>query len=150
MPFITIFTAPKPFKDPHISLIQRNAIESWTNLGDEVEVLMLGDEEGMAEVAAELGVRHIPDVRVNDHGTPLVSSLFDVARGEGRGPYLAYVNADILLMPDILEATKTTADQFDRFLMVGQRWDLSVTEQSLMPLWKLPQPKIFQIKQLVI
>ena len=128
MPYLTIFTAPKPFKDPHISLIQRNAIQSWTKLGDEVEVLMLGEEEGMAQVAADIGVRHIPDVRVNDHGTPLVSSLFDVAREQGNSPYLAYVNADILLMPDVVEATRTTASKFDDFLMVGQRWDLSVTE----------------------
>ena len=30
---ITIFTAPKPFTDPHIDLIQRNAIRSWRDLG---------------------------------------------------------------------------------------------------------------------
>jgi hypothetical protein len=32
MPLITLFSAPKPFTDPHIALIQRNALHSWTLL----------------------------------------------------------------------------------------------------------------------
>jgi hypothetical protein len=48
MTFLTIFTSPKPFtKNPHINLIQRNAIQSWLHLGPEVEVFMMGDEAGM-------------------------------------------------------------------------------------------------------
>ena len=58
-PLITIFTAPKPFTNPHISLIQRNAILSWQHLGDDVNVVMIGDEPGMAEFAAETGI-HAP------------------------------------------------------------------------------------------
>ena len=53
---ITIFTAPKPFIDPHISAIQYNAISSWLELGPEVEVLLLGDEPGLSEAATHLGV----------------------------------------------------------------------------------------------
>jgi hypothetical protein len=75
MPLITIFTAPKPFTDPHIYIIQRNAIRSWLELGNDVEVLLLGDEEGMEEFAAEFGVTHIKEIKCNQLGTPLVSSL---------------------------------------------------------------------------
>ena len=32
-PLLTLFTAPKPFTNPHIALIQRNAIRSWMALG---------------------------------------------------------------------------------------------------------------------
>ena len=46
MPLITLFTAPKPFTNPHIALIQRNALRSWQALGTEVEVLLIGQEEG--------------------------------------------------------------------------------------------------------
>ena len=45
-PLITIFTAPKPFTNPHIDLIQRNAIQSWLHLGDDVNVVMIGNEPG--------------------------------------------------------------------------------------------------------
>ena len=52
MPTLTLFTSPKPFTNPHIAVIQRNAIRSWLNLGAEVEVLLLGEEEGLAEDGA--------------------------------------------------------------------------------------------------
>ena len=44
MTLLTIFTAPKPFTDPHIDLIQRNALRSWLALED-VEVFVVGDED---------------------------------------------------------------------------------------------------------
>jgi len=48
---ITIFTAPKPFSDPHINIIQRNAVRSWKMLGPDAEVLLIGDENGIKEEA---------------------------------------------------------------------------------------------------
>ena len=127
MPSLTIFSAPKPFTDPHIATIQRNAIRSWTYLED-VEVYVVGEEDGLAEAAAELGVRHLPDVRRNEWGTPLVSSIFDLAREASSAPLLCYVNADILLLPDLVESARQAAQQTDRFLIVGRRWNLDVTE----------------------
>src|SRR5512140_3536322 len=128
MPELTIFTAPKPFTNPHIALIQRNAICSWINLGPRVEVILIGEEDGLAEVAAELGVKHLPNVARTASGTPLVSSMFDLARQNSTSPLLACVNADILLMPDFVDSALIAAQQAQRFLMVGQRWDLDVRE----------------------
>jgi hypothetical protein len=129
MSTLTIFSAPKPFTNPHIATIQRNAIQSWMELGSEVEVILVGEEVGLAEVAAELGVRHLPDVRRNAEGTPMVSSIFDLARQNSSSPLLAYVNADILLLPDFLHSTKQVAQAARTFLVVGQRWDLDVRER---------------------
>lgn len=128
MPEITIFTAPKPFTNPHIAILQRNAIRSWLALGPAVEVLLIGEEEGLAEAAAEFGVRHLPAVARNDLGTPLIPSIFDLARQAGSAPLLAYVNADILLLPDFVETCRLSAQWPRDFLIVGQRWDLDVTE----------------------
>ncbi len=127
-PLLTIFTAPKPFTNPHIATIQRNAIQSWLHLGPEVEVLLLGDETGMAEVAAEFGVCQLAQVARNEAGTPLVSSMFELARQHSSSPLLACVNADILLMPDFVFSAMDAARQAKQFLMVGQRWDLDVQE----------------------
>jgi hypothetical protein len=126
---LTLFTAPKPFTNPHIALIQRNAIRSWLHLGSEVEVLLLGDEEGMAEEAQKLGVRQIKGIQRNASGTPLISSLFDTARRHNDFPLLAYVNADILLFPEFLSSAQKTLAQTSHFLLVGQRWDLEVTRE---------------------
>lgn len=125
---ITIFTAPKPFTNPHIALIQRNAIESWTHLGPEVEVLVIGDEEGIAEACAEWKVRHLPDVQRNSSGTPLVSSIFQMAREASSSPVLVYVNADVIFFPQMVETIKAVARQEKEFLLVGQRWDLDLRE----------------------
>ncbi len=124
---ITIFSAPKPFSNPHIATIQRNAIRSWLALGDAVQVLLLGDEEGLPQAAVELGVELIREVRRNAMGTPLVSSLFELARQHGPSPLLAYVNADILLLPDFIRGAQALQATGKPFLAVGQRWDLEVT-----------------------
>lgn len=128
MSLLTIFTAPKPFTNPHIAIIQRNAIQSWLHLGLEVEVFLVGDEPGMAEVAAEYQVRQLAEVRRSEQGTPLVSSIFDLARQASQSPLLAYVNADILFLPDLVSAAKQVMAQAERFLIIGQRWDLDLRQ----------------------
>jgi hypothetical protein len=128
MPELTIFTAPKAFTNPHIALIQRNAIRSWLSLGDQVEVILLGEEDGLAEFAAECGAVHLPEVARNANGTPLISSMFDLARRHSTSPLLCCVNADILLMPDVVQGALDTARLAEKFLIVGQRWDLDVRD----------------------
>jgi len=128
LPFLTVFSAPKKFTDPHINTIQGNAIKSWLNLGPEVEVVLVGEEEGLAQAAQSLGVLHLSNVDRNDWGTPLVSSIFELARKNCDSPAMAYVNADILLMPSFVDVASEVASQREQFLVVGQRWDLDVTQ----------------------
>lgn len=122
---ITLFTLPKPFHG-HIGMIQRNAIRSWTRLHPDVEILLFGNEEGTAELAAELGLKHFPEVGLNEYGTPLISSYFKVAEDAARHPLMCYVNADIILFPDLIEAVSRV--NLDRFVMGGRRTDLDVVE----------------------
>lgn len=126
MALLTVFSAPKPFSDPHIAVIQRNAIRSWMLLPD-AEVILVGDEPGLAQAALELGARHFPEVARNTEGTPLLSSIFEIARRNSSTPLLAYVNADILLAADFVASARKTAEQKRIFLIVGQRWDLDIT-----------------------
>jgi hypothetical protein len=125
---LTIFSAPKPFTNPHIRTIQRNAIQSWMQLGSQVEIVLIGAEEGIAETAQEFGVHHRPDVRCNSSGTPLVSSIFELARQTTASPLLAYINADILATPSLLNGAVQAAACSPNFLLVGQRWDLDVRD----------------------
>jgi hypothetical protein len=130
MPLITLFSAPKPFADPHIALIQRNAIQSWTLL-PEVEVILLGDEEGLAQTAGEFNVQHIPNVKCNENGTPLISSMFELARHaqeRSHSDLLCIVNADMILMPDLVEAARQVLRQKEEFVMLSRRWDYDITQ----------------------
>ncbi len=89
---------------PHIITIQRNALQSWKALGDEVEIVFIGDEYGMSKIAREFGLIHRPDVQVNELGTPpLISSIFNIGRAENDSPFLAYVNTDIILFLTFLK-----------------------------------------------
>ena len=127
MTSITLFSAPKPFTNPHIALIQRNAIKSWTLLPD-VEVILLGDEIGLADAAREFGVTHVPSVKRSENGAPLISSMFQLARQHGHGDLLCIVNADMILMPDFVEAARRSRLQRDQFVLLSQRWDMDVTQ----------------------
>ncbi len=137
-PLITIFTTPKPFKHPHISLIQRNAILSWKHLGEQVCVYIIGDEPGVAEFAKETDTQHLGQVDFNFFGTPLVSSVFSVARQLSTSPLLAYVNADVLLNPKFIEVARQVFSEMKKFVIVGQRYNLSIQAPlDFFPGWDL-------------
>jgi len=127
MTLLTLFSAPKSFTDPHIAMIQRNAIKSWTLLPD-VEVILLGEETGLAEVAKELGVKHIPNVARNESGTPLISSMFQLARENSNSELLCIINADMILMSDFVEAARRSRMLRDEYVLLSQRWDYDITE----------------------
>ena len=120
---ITLFAIPKAFAG-RAGVIQRNAIASWTRLGDDVEVLLIGDDAGVAEAAGAANVRHVAAVEKTDHGTPLLSSAFATARDASTRPLLAYVNADIVLLPDFVAAVRRI--RFPSYLCLGRRWDVTV------------------------
>lgn len=124
---LTIFSTPKPFIG-HIGVIQRNALESWKRLDPGVEIILFGSEEGAAEAAHSLGIRHAPEVERNEHGTKYLTSIFDQAQQIARHPILCYINCDIVLTSDFCRALAQVSAKFSRFLMVGQRWDTDVTE----------------------
>jgi hypothetical protein len=128
LPVLTLFTAPKPFTNPHIALIQRNALQSWRALRESAEIVLIGSDEGIAEAAAEFGFRHLPDVPVNALGTPLISGIFKLGREANQSPLLGYVNTDIILFPDFVDIAQQIAAKLPKFLLVGQRWDLEVTQ----------------------
>lgn len=125
MPLLTLFSAPKPFTDPHIATIQRNAIASWTKLAN-TQVLLLGDEAGLAETARELGVAHFAELPRSPSGAPRMDAMFRLAREQAPAQLYCIVNADIILFPDFVESAAKLAAQKKKFVALGQRWDLDI------------------------
>ena len=123
---LTIFTIPKAFEG-HINIIQRNAIKSWTLLKPKPEIILFGNEKDTESVAHEFGIRHIPEIKCNDYGTPFLDSVFKQAQELANHETLCYVNADIILMKDFMRAVGRIP--FDDFLMVGRRWDINIKEK---------------------
>jgi hypothetical protein len=119
---------PKPFLG-HIGVIQRNAITSWTKLSPRPEIFLFGEEEGTAQIAGELELRHLHDIQRNELGTPLLGDLMKRA-GEVTGtPLLCYLNSDIILLQAYCDAIGAIAKNFPRFLAVTQRLEIELTEE---------------------
>jgi hypothetical protein len=123
---LTIFSAPKPFTDPHIAMVQRNAIRSWLAMGPEVEVLLVGQEEGLSQAAKDLEVTLLPNVQRNEYGTPLVNSIFQLAREASHSPVLAFANTDMLFFPETVEIVNNVAASHSDFVLLGRRFDLDI------------------------
>ena len=131
---LTIFSTLKPLGIPHADNVQRNAIQSWIALAAPCEILLLGDDEGTAEIAAEYGLCHEPHIaRLNNNSPPLASSVF--ARGQELASFdlVMYVNSDIILLSDFIPTLERILEQRKNssrpYLVVGQRHDLSFRER---------------------
>jgi hypothetical protein len=119
---ITIFTTPKPFvglADIH----QRNAIGSWMELGADVIVFTAGQ----GDISYELGIRYIADIR-NRNGLPYVNAMYERAQELARNDVLIHANADVIFLPDLLDAVERASLALSEFLMCGQRWDVELNE----------------------
>ena len=123
---LTVFSIPKAFVGL-TALIQRNAISSWRALGDDVQVVLVGGDEGVAEAAADLGADHVASVARSEQGTPRLDDAFTEVEGCAAHPLRCFVNADIVLLDDFLPAVVQV--QQERFLMVGETRDLAVTDE---------------------
>lgn len=127
-PVVTIFSISKPFRG-HQDIIQRNAIDSWCRLQSDpaVEVILLGDDFGVAEAARDFSVKHIPSTATNEFGTPLLSAAFNAVQEQAEHDVLMYTNADIMFCQDIIDGLGAVTDP--SFLLCGRRWDVNVTER---------------------
>lgn len=95
------------------------------------------DEEGAAEVAKELGITHVSSIARNEFGAPLLDDLFNQARDLASNDILGCVNADVILMSDFMKAVEQAASYNERFLVVGQRRNIDVSEPlSFDPRWE--------------
>jgi hypothetical protein len=124
---ITFFATAKPFRG-HSAVIQRNALQSWKLAHPDAEVILFGDDEGAAEVCAELGLRHEAHVERNEFGTKRLDYMFARAQEIARHDLLCYINCDIILFPDFCRALERVRGSHSRFLMVGRRWDVDIQE----------------------
>jgi hypothetical protein len=125
---LTLFTTAKPFRG-HNAITQRNALQSWTLLHPQIEVILFGEDEGAEKVAIELGIRHEAKIERNAFGTIRIDSMFAKARAMARHDVLCYANCDIILLKDFCDAVGRVTAAYKNFLAVGRRWDVDITER---------------------
>src|SRR5208283_1525522 len=126
-PSITLFALPKPFHG-HIGIIQRNAVTSWARLQPRPDIFLFGEEDGVAEIAAELNLHHVRDIARNEFGTPLLNDLLVRARQVAPTNLLCYANSDIILLQEFLTAIDLVHAAFPRFLAVAHRLNIDLND----------------------
>jgi hypothetical protein len=124
---LTFFTTAKAFRG-HDGIIQRNALKSWKLLDRDVEVIVFGEDEGAAEVCAELGLVHHARVEQHASGRNRLDYMFQRASQMARHECLCYCNCDIVLVEDFRRGFELARAWREKFLFVARRWDVDVTE----------------------
>jgi hypothetical protein len=124
---LTLFSTCKPFHG-HNGVIQRNALKSWSLLHPDIEIILFGDDAGVADVSRELGIRHEPHTEKNEFGLKRLDYMFSRAQKISRHDLLCYINCDIILMNDFCRTLERANAAHAEFLMVGRRWDTDIFE----------------------
>jgi hypothetical protein len=127
-PLLVVYAWPKPFTDPHIATIQRNGIRSWLLLKPKPEVILFGNDPGIAEAARELGVMHVPEGPPIIEGVPRVRDLAAMTEQLSQAPYLCFINADIILTQSIMDGLTSASAASKHFLLGGSPWNTDVPE----------------------
>lgn len=141
---IILTSCPKPFVNSFVD-IQSNAIDSWIALNRisphvKVHIYLIGDEENIEKACDINKIHHIPKVKRNEYGTPLISDLFKITQSIEINPnrnsekVYCFINCDIILMPDFVHTIsafvkgrlQNSFGQFSKedYLLVGQRTDI--------------------------
>lgn len=121
----TIFTTPKEFKG-HFGIIQYNAIKSWTLLEEKPDIIIIGDEYGMKEIANELNLIHIPEVKRSEYGTPIIADIFEKGQKYSRTNVCMYVNSDVIIAKSLTDTIERISSCSNEFLAVGKRWEAKI------------------------
>jgi len=135
---LSIFTTARPFRPP-FDVIQRNAITSWLGLAPRPQVILLGSDEGSAEIAAEFDLVHVPRVECNRFGSPRIDALFAAAESVAEHDTMCFINADIILTDDVLPAIQRVTERIERSVIIGRRWNLDVESA-----WDFGSPDAYQ------
>src|SRR5262249_43153622 len=122
---LTLFTVPKPFSG-HVGVIQKNAVQSWARLGQGCQIILCADEKGTGQLAEMVNAVHLTAIKRNEFGTPLLSSVFSEVARVAEQPVLCYLNADIIVFPDLLNAIRRLP--WSDFLMIGRRTNVEIRE----------------------
>ena len=132
---LTVVSLPRAFVGAE-AVVQDNAVASWRQLPGDVEVVLFGDDPGVAEAALRHGVRHEPQVRRNASGRPYLDGVFERAQ-ELSDDVIAYVNADIILTADVVRAVDVCRRLARPYLLVSRRHEITIdTPLDFGPGWE--------------
>jgi hypothetical protein len=113
---ISILSSFKPFRGDAAPL-QTGSLLNWRSLGEDLEIILYGDEEGVADQARKYGATHIPNILSSPRGVPRFDAIAEHAAANGKFDRQMYLNGDILLPPNFPAFRQAVS--LDRYLWLG-------------------------------
>jgi len=123
-----IFTVPKPFRGKYAT-IQENAIESWLAIKPKPKIILLGNEDGIADIARQKKLLHIIKIKRNKNGTPLLNDIFKQTQKEEDNEVFMYINTDVILLDSPIPVIAILKDTFNKFLAIGRRYEIDINRR---------------------
>lgn len=133
MSLLTLYTWPKPFTEPHIATIQRNAVRSWLQLEPKPRIVVFGNEPGVKEFCSAFDLRRADGAINVIDGTVRIRDLAAKAEEASDSPFYCFINADIVLTGSIMQALASVSERFPRFLLGASPWNVNITEDLTFP-----------------
>jgi hypothetical protein len=124
---MTFITTCKPFEG-HFNIIQLNAIRSWLRFCPPCEVIILGRTKGVEKIVKEYRLGYIPDVPINNYGTPLIDGLIKIGSQNASYEIICLINSDIILLDVNWKLLYTLTTTLRRYLITARRIDLEVRD----------------------
>ncbi len=121
---LTIVSTCKPFIGDD-AIRQRNSIISWITAVKPQNVLLVGDEPGVAEISEEFGLMNDKEVDRIDGRLPSLQGVLD-SPSLRDSPFVCYVNADVILPANTTDVLERVARQMSQFMIVGERWNIDL------------------------
>ena len=107
---------------------------------DLVEIVLIGTndaEEGLADIPQAKRIVVLRNVARNQFGTPLLNSVFELAREHASNDVLCFVNSDVVLFPDLLRTISIAKAWRWPWLMTGRRTTVHLGEGVVgSPYWQ--------------
>lgn len=126
---LTLYSIPKPFIGAAAE-VQRNALASWTALGDGVQVVLIGDDKGVADAAAAARAEHVASVERGPGGTPRLDDAFRRVDAVARHSLRCFVNADVVFLDDFLPALRRLMSWRPVWVAVGRTCDVPLSPDA--------------------
>lgn len=126
---ITFFSIPRGGEE-HIEILKL-AVRSWRKAAPKSQVILFGDDPGVAETAKLIRAQHIGEVDRNENGTPLIDGIWKQAAELADNDWLMEISGDILLDETNLRDVTIAVSQYARPFIIGQRWDSFPNSTSL-------------------
>lgn len=125
---LTLFFVPKAFEG-NFAIIQENAIRSWISIiHPRPKIILLGNEKGAKDICTKYNLTHIPHVKRNKFGTPLLDDIFKKAENRALNNIMVYINSDIILTDNLDSIASKLARKHKQFLASGRRYELQINK----------------------